>query len=113
MGIFLLPGFVYLLVDTFRSRHWRLFSAGLWFLGYAAIYALRLPVTYQHGRYLMPAMPVFFVLGMVGTARLWAMIPKNRMGFILSRVSVASFALVCLFGDWGARLCHGCGDYPD
>ncbi len=104
MGVFLLPGFIFILIDTLRARHWRLLSAGIWFLGYAATYALRLPVTYQHGRYLMPAMPVFFVLGFIGTARLWVKIPRTRVGFVLSRALQLSYGLVWLaFMGIGAR----------
>jgi hypothetical protein len=47
---------------------WRRFPAShylplLWALGIVALYALRLPVTYQHGRYLMPTIPVFLIFG--------------------------------------------------
>jgi hypothetical protein len=31
------------------------------------LYALRLPVDYQHGRYLMPALPILLVYGVAGT----------------------------------------------
>ncbi|HPA32587.1 MAG TPA: hypothetical protein PLV24_03290 [Anaerolineaceae bacterium] len=43
---------------------------GVWWLGYTLIYAIRLPVTYQHGRYLMPAMPVFFLIGVYGLLKM-------------------------------------------
>jgi hypothetical protein len=36
----------------------------LWCGGYLLVYILRLP-PYQHGRYLMPAMPVFFLFGLL------------------------------------------------
>jgi len=39
-------------------------AGAIWFLGYLLLYALRLPVVYQHGRYVMPAMPVFFLWGL-------------------------------------------------
>jgi len=34
------------------------------------VYALRLPVSYQHGRYLMPTIPLLIILGVGGTAAL-------------------------------------------
>ena len=46
---------------AWRERSWAALGAVIWFLGYALLYALRLPVTYQYGRYFMPAMPVYFV----------------------------------------------------
>jgi len=38
----------------------------VWFVGFLALYAWRLPVTYQYGRYVIPAMPVFFLLALAG-----------------------------------------------
>ncbi len=70
-GLLLLPGFVAAGWRAVRSRRWEMIGAGIWFLGYASIYAWRLPVTYQYGRYLMPAMPVYFVLGLSGTDWIW------------------------------------------
>jgi hypothetical protein len=69
-GIVLLPGFVYSIWWFWRRKNWAGLSAVLWWAGYTGLYALRLPVTYQHGRYLIPAMPVFFVIAGIGTARL-------------------------------------------
>jgi len=73
-----------------------------WWLGYTLIYALRLPVTYQHGRYLMPAMPVLFLLGLVGSTWLLADLPltqkwRRRLRFAaaltLAGVAVSFYAL--------------------
>lgn len=41
-----------------------LFVPALWALGLIALYALRLPVSYQHGRYVMPIVPVALVYGL-------------------------------------------------
>jgi len=65
-GVLLLPGALYYGVYAFKRRKWAGIAAVLWFLGYAFLYAWRLPVTYQYGRYLMPAMPVYFVMGLAG-----------------------------------------------
>jgi hypothetical protein len=43
----------------------------LWVLAYLGTYALRLPVTYQHGRYTIPTVPVLSVIGVDGLLR-WA-----------------------------------------
>ncbi len=66
-GILLLPGFIAGVIQSVRSRNWVTIGLALWWLGYSAIYAWRLPVVYQHGRYLIPAMPIYFVLGLAGT----------------------------------------------
>lgn len=84
-GIFLLIGFLYGGLQAFRLRRWVLAGMSLWFAGMALLYAHRLPVTYQHGRYLIPAMPVFFILGWIGGLDLIRKIPEGRMRFILVR----------------------------
>jgi hypothetical protein len=94
-GVLLLPGFVYELVDVVKCKGYLRIAMFLWWAGYTAIYALRLPVDYQHGRYLMAAMPVYFLLGGVGTAALllkpWT---QRRWGFILSRTWLLGLVLV-------------------
>ena len=67
VGVLLLPGFLYQFLNIVRQRNWKLAAMMLWWVGYTGIYAYRLPVSYQHGRYLIPAMPVFFLLGLSGT----------------------------------------------
>lgn len=80
-GLFLIPGFVYSIVSSIQKRNWWLISAVLWFFGYGMIYALRLPMVYQHGRYLFPLVPVFYLIGIIGTPGLLAAIakPKKRL----------------------------------
>ncbi len=66
MGVILLPGMALTLVSAIRRRDWGVLVAAVWFVGFLALYAWRLPVTYQYGRYVMPAMPIFFLLGLAG-----------------------------------------------
>jgi hypothetical protein len=42
----------------------------VWWLAFLSAYALRLPVSYHHGRYTMPSIPVLIVYGVWGTASL-------------------------------------------
>ena len=67
-GILLLPGFAFFIWRSFKNRSWDRAAVVIWWFGYNFLYALRLPVTYQHGRYIIPAMPVFFIAGIVGLA---------------------------------------------
>ena len=67
-GALLLPGLVIFLVQALRQKRWAALAVAAWLGGYLLLYALRLPVTYQHGRYVIPAMPVYFTCGMVGMA---------------------------------------------
>ncbi len=67
IGIILIPGFLITSYQALRNKSWPIIASILWYLGYLAIFALRLPVTYQYGRYIIPAMPIFFILGIAGT----------------------------------------------
>jgi len=68
VGLFLLPGFLHYAYTALRRKDWRGLAWLVWLLGFLMLFALRLPVTYQHGRYAMPVLPVYFVLGAGGTA---------------------------------------------
>ena len=69
-GSLLLPGVVFIIWKMTAKRFWKGLAWAIWWSGYTCIYATLLPVAYQHGRYLMPAMPVFWVLGLWGTIEL-------------------------------------------
>jgi hypothetical protein len=71
IGIALLPGI--LIVHLRKGRKFSISHFGplLWVIAYLGTYALRLPVTYQHGRYAIPTIPVLIVLGIEGFIR-WA-----------------------------------------
>ncbi len=59
----LLPGVLGWFVVAVRKRDWGTLAGMVWFAGYLFLYVQRLPV-YQHGRYIMPAMPIFFIWGL-------------------------------------------------
>ena len=104
VGVLLLPGFIYSTYITLRSQKWGAFAATLWAGGYLILYALRLPVTYQHGRYVMPMMPAYFIWGFAGIASIIRGTSQKLWQRVLSRAWVASIGLVCLaFWFQGAR----------
>lgn len=111
--VLLVPGFVGQAVGTIRGlaqrTSWRgnettegdapsallvLLPLAWWTCSFA-VYALRMPVDYQYGRYLMPTIPVFLIYGIVGTAR-WL---RPRSPWLVVRVlsKAAPLALGCLF----------------
>lgn len=97
-GLFLVPGFIYLLYRSVRERNWAPCAAAVWFLGMAVVYALRLPVVYQHGRYLMPAMPVYFIVGLVGSLIFMRRMPLTRFSSMLLRAGrTSAWAVLILF----------------
>jgi hypothetical protein len=116
--VLLLPGFVYGVwrsISKLRSSA----SAGprgillavAWWLVHLTLYALRLPVTYQHGRYQMPVIPIFLLIGVGGTAYLLhpahaGLRPRTRTLLlrVLSRTIIASTVLLLVvFLGLGAR----------
>lgn len=95
-GLFVLPGFLFMFWRGIKEKNLQVLSGIVWFLGYALLYAIRLPVTYQYGRYLIPAMPVYFIIGLAGTVWLVRQPKANRISWVLLRVAVLSAALVWL-----------------
>ena len=83
-------------LSDLRSRErWALWLPLMWIAAHTAVYALRLPVHYQHGRYLMPIIPVVAVYGIAGVA--WVL--ERRMGRwarVIGRVWVISIALIVI-----------------
>ena len=66
VGVLLLPGFIMFCIGIIRNRKWQNIPPVVMFLCYLGAYAWRLPVTYQHGRYIIPVMPLFFIMGISG-----------------------------------------------
>lgn len=99
----LLPGAVGWAVGAVRKRDWGTLASMAWFAGYLFLYVERLPV-YQHGRYVMPAMPIFFLWGLLAMVTFAG--PKHQERFhwatslawnLLTGLSCLAF---WLFGAW-------------
>jgi hypothetical protein len=90
----LLPG----MALAIRGRFGRAGAAGLapviWALAHLGAYAFRLPATYQHGRYAMPAIPVMLALGAEGMAGWCARRHGDLLRRILARAWPISLGLV-------------------
>ena len=81
-GVVLLPGVVITIVNAVRRRAWGILAAATWLVGFLILYALLLPVTYQHGRYVIPVMPVYFLLGLAGLLEIITS-TMPRLGWII------------------------------
>lgn len=96
----LIPGAVVWLVKRIRRTNPGALASLLWVVGYIAIYFVRLPA-YQHGRYIIPALPVMYLWGLLGFFEV-AVSPdgNSRLRFAWR----ASTAVLCLaFVIIGAR----------
>ncbi len=69
-GLLLLPGFVFFIYSAIRKKLRVWLGWILWIFGFLFIFAWRLPVTYQHGRYAVPSMVIYFVMGLIGMSML-------------------------------------------
>ncbi|MFC1997034.1 hypothetical protein ACFLXI_05435 [Chloroflexota bacterium] len=106
VGIILLPGFIITFFQSLREKRWSVLAGIIWFIGYLGIYAIRLPITYQHGRYIIPAMSIFFLLGIVGAIS-WIdeHFQDPRMIFrVISKVwLISGISILGLFWILGAK----------
>jgi len=84
--ILLLPGLVFAAGLTIKERRSELVIMWLWWIGFLLLYAIMLPVTYQHGRYQIPAIPWIILLGVWGTAQLLGLKPRGRRSRLVLRV---------------------------
>jgi hypothetical protein len=102
-GAVLVIGFAASIWRDISGRRWPRLAPAVWWLAFLAVYAVRLPVTYQHGRYAMPAIPVLILLGaetMLGAAQQ----AGAKWGRVLSRGWIAATLAVALaFLALGAR----------
>ncbi len=106
--LFLLPGAIFYVAIMRRkfTQNWRdrvIESLPLvWVLALITLYAARLPAYYQHGRYVIPALPAFIVVGVLGTFGLLHWGQKNVARRVLTR-SLAISGLVG-FAYFGYRV---------
>ena len=91
----LAAGWLALQSDWQERRLFRLLPL-LWAGGHVALYAWRLPVTYQHGRYLLTAVPVWILYGLAGWQWLLSRLGNNRTGFLAKQVTRLTFAVLLL-----------------
>ncbi|GAB4476504.1 MAG: hypothetical protein Kow00124_18680 [Anaerolineae bacterium] len=91
----LIPALVYGAAAALRSRPRR--PAALlpliWVMLHWALYAARLPVTYQHGRYAMPTVAVLMAVGVAAMLALARPAAQRRLIRIASRAWLLAFAL--------------------
>jgi hypothetical protein len=100
--ILLLPGVLYSIYTGLSLRRPALILPGAWSLAVVTIYAFRLPVTYQHGRYVMPVIPMLVLLGVWGTKSL------PHLHRIVRQVLLISISLLLLI-FW----CRGAQQYAE
>jgi len=94
--VLLLPGFGYALYRLVRRRDWPALAPFIWWLGFLVVYAWRLPVAYQHGRYSIPTIPLLILYGGWGTAALLRPRSPNLVVRVLSQAAPIALALLAV-----------------
>jgi hypothetical protein len=101
-GLLLMPGVVMWVLKNRRDvrdrMRWLWWLPLVWAAAHVTVYALRLPVSYEHGRYLLPIIPIVLLYGVVGTALLidWLKARSTRPAARVLR-QVYELALIVLF----------------
>ncbi len=92
--------------DVRQRARWMWWLPLVWLLAHIAVYALRLPVSYQHGRYLLPIIPIVLLYGVVGTTLLLDWLGTRRAGpvarLLRQAYAIALSALFALYIPIGA-----------
>jgi hypothetical protein len=103
-GIIVLPGIILEIGYAWQRRAWPRLAPLVWMAAYVGAYALRLPVTYQHGRYAMPVIPILLVVGLSGLFRWLRLESVDMLRRVISRSWAAVLLVVTAAFMWiGAR----------
>ena len=90
----LLPGAIWWFVLSLKKRDWGTLAGMVWFAGYLFLYIERLPV-YQHGRYIMPAMPIFFLWGLAAVVKFGKSKTFGRYHWVFSATWTMLSGVLC------------------
>lgn len=100
--LLLIPGMIFYVLWAIRQRDGQLLVRLiplLWAISLIALYAARLPAAYQHGRYVIPALPGMIVIGVLGTAELIQAGRRSLLGRVFSRtLAIAATLTLIYFG---------------
>src|SRR5215211_7632513 len=96
----LIPAAISWLVKRIRNRDWAALASLIWVIGYIAIYFASLPA-YQHGRYIIPTLPVMYLWGVLGLLEFVLSSQTNRqIAFVWQ---ILTLFLCLAFTFMGAR----------
>ncbi len=96
VGAVLLPGYLYFSWVYLRKKIWVVPIISLWILSFVFLYATRLPLDFQHGRYIMPVMPIYFILGAIGSILALQKIKTSYWKSIFAKSGALSALMVLL-----------------
>ncbi|MGC8879527.1 MAG: hypothetical protein ACP5R2_09905 [Anaerolineae bacterium] len=113
--VLLLPGFLFAIGHALfatrgcaeawgNSRRVTVLLLAGWCFAHLTLYAWQLPLTYQHGRYQMPVLAAFLVVGVVGSVMLRDVLGPGMARRIAERTALVACAVINLvFLSLGGR----------
>lgn len=95
--LLLVPGMLAFLATLERNRKAALLVLPLvWSAALIVLYAVTLPLEFQHGRYVIPVLPSAITVGVIGTAWLLRRARGSMIGRVLTRGLAATAAVILL-----------------
>jgi hypothetical protein len=96
VGAVLVPGLILIVGSATRSKSWPRLAPLVWSLAYLGVYAVQLPVSYQHGRYAMPVIPAMLVVGIEGLSMWVNPLATSTLRRFISRVWVSLVPVIAI-----------------
>lgn len=103
VGVIFLPFFLYQIYLSIRNKNINFIALALWIFGFITLYALRLPVTYQHGRYVIPVIPIFLLFGCLGYISFVSHSKNWWRNIIIKSFNISAAILLIIFLGLGAN----------
>ena len=94
--VVLAPFMLVAVYAALKQRRWERLAPLAWMIAHVAAYTARLPVSYQHGRYLIPVIPVALIYGAAGLRTVWIRMRAGLAGRVLVRGAWLSWGAVAL-----------------
>lgn len=99
IGSILFPGYILIMEESIRKRKWGYLASFFWILGFLILYAWRLPVVYQHGRYVFPVMMVYISFSSIGMMD-YLQHAYQGMRWVINKTWIIAIGLILII-FWG------------
>jgi hypothetical protein len=90
----IVPGLLFILADMFRKPRQYQWLPLWWAIVLLLVYAVRLPVLYHEGRYVMPLIPILILYGVHGSERVLNLFRHTNMPLLSRILPVLGIALI-------------------
>jgi hypothetical protein len=102
VGSVLVPGYFLTMIKSIRERNWGLLAGFFWALGFLGLYAWRLPVVYQHGRYVIPVILVFCSFSCIGLVEYFQKTIQGWRWVIRQSWKIGGGLILLIFWGYGS-----------